>query len=98
MSNYNFVYFNANTDMDQGVNDGYEYYAIDCSGSNITITLPTITYDGVYYLFHRIDTSGNTLTLQAQTGQTVRGGASITLGGNRYIQIVSYGSDWLAPL
>lgn len=98
MSNYNFVLINQTTNMDENLMDGYEFYAVDCSAGNITLTLPTITYNGVYYRIHRTDSSNNTLTVAAQNGQTIREVQSLTLAPNRQAHIVSYGTDWLYPL
>ncbi len=98
MSNYNFVLINQTTNMDENLMDGYEFYAVDCSNGNITLTLPTITYNGVFYIIHRVDSSNNTLTIAAQNGQTIREVQSLTLAPNRRAEIVSHNSDWLYPL
>lgn len=65
---------------------GEDVVLIDASSQNITFTLPNITdVEGRFIIINRIDTSGNTVTiepfsaLQTLNGNGVLGQTSITL-------------------
>lgn len=59
---------------------GDEAIWIDASGGNVTLTLPDATSGSVKYLVvKRLDSSSNTVTIAAASGQTIDGAASINL-------------------
>ena len=97
MSNYSTCLITS--DIDQGSNgyDGYNYYIIDASSGNITITL-TSNYlsNGLYYYFNRIDSSTNGVTLLCPNGYTINGNSSLSLNIGQSCEIVFNNDDWIA--
>jgi len=98
----NYVYYTINTDLDMDTNQGeyygYGYYLVDASAGNITIQLPGSGYNGMAFVFNRIDNSTNTATFQAKTGFTVNGASSITLGISQFISpAMLNNTNWLCP-
>lgn len=52
----------------------------DCSGGNITVTLPsTITNEGRQICVKKIDSSGNTVTIDSFSGENIEGASTSTL-------------------
>lgn len=72
-------------------------YLVDASGGDITITLPKITADGIYFKLIRIDDSeGNQptiVTIQGNAGETINGETTLNLLSNRVIEVESYGNQ-----
>lgn len=92
---YSYTTINSTVDMNTNSLEYFEYFIVNASG-NIEIKLPT-AYDGSYYQFHRLDTTANTVTFTAQTGDTINGGSSLVLPINRYCQVIKIGNDWRVP-
>jgi hypothetical protein len=69
---------------------------VDSTSSNVTVTLPDATVNtGRYYVIKRT-TAANNVIIQAQSGQTVEGGASTTLtGAGSTDSIISSGARWV---
>lgn len=87
----------SNTDFDTGSIQYYNYFPIDASGGNITITLPTSVWDGLSYILIRDGNSVlNTVTINAHTG-TLNGGSSVTLQIKNYCECVYINGDWKCP-
>lgn len=86
----------ATSDMDNNGLSGYNYFLIDCSGGNITITLPSSIWDGLTYVFLRTDLSANVLTFNAHSG-AINGGSSLTMSPKNYCEFVYFNGDWIAP-
>lgn len=93
---YSYATINSTVDMEQNNLQYYDYYLVDGSSGNISITLPVL-YDGSYIQLHRIDTSSNTVTLLPQSGETINGTSSLIFPINRYAQCVKIGSNWRVP-
>lgn len=60
---------------------------VDATSGNITVTLPTGTTAfaagvGIQYIIKRVDSSGNTVTVQRGGSDTIDGGTSFTLSTN----------------
>lgn len=63
----------ANTTLD----NTYFIVEVDCSGGNVTVTLPSASNkNGRVYVIRRIDNSGNTLTIAAASGSVNQLGAA----------------------
>ena len=93
---YSYTTLNSTCDMNQNNLEFYDYYLIDASSGNISITLPT-AYDSSYYQFQRIDTTANTVTLLPQSGDTVNSTSSLLFPINRYAQLIKIGTNWRCP-
>lgn len=63
------------------MNGSSQVYLIDCTSNNVTVTFDDINNVGNGYIFtmRRMDTTSNTLTIQATNGQTIDGGSTYTL-------------------
>src|SRR5262249_53236650 len=71
---------------------------VDGSAGAFTVTLPdaTLSYGSETIFFKRTDSSANTVTVTAASGQTIDGGASVTLTGQwQALRLMSDGADWL---
>lgn len=93
---YSYTTITTTCDMEQNNLQYYDYYLLDASAGNISITLPVL-YDGSYIQLHRIDTTSNTITLLPQSGETLNGTTSVLFPINRYAQCVKIGSNWRIP-
>lgn len=95
-----YSYYTINTDVNITI-DGLEYYNyffIDASNNNITIILP-VAYDSAYYQFQRIDTEyNNTVTIMANSSNTINGQNSINMSIKKYTQIIKVDNNWNAPI
>lgn len=76
----------------------YQYYLVDCTSNNVTVTFGDINDIGSQQLFivKRLDTTGNTLTIVGTSGQTFDGNSTASLPvpyGNSAISLPTpYGS------
>lgn len=68
----------------------YDTYIIDSSGGSITLTLPTITADGITFLLRRRDITGNTVTLSSSA--TINGTTIVNPSCD--VTIHSWNSQW----
>jgi hypothetical protein len=68
----------------------------DASGGAFTITLPTaVGIDGKVYRVKKIDSSSNTVTVDADGSETIDGGTTATIATQyEAITIVSDGTEW----
>lgn len=72
---------------------GYNYFIIDCTSGNITLTINDIGYNGLYYYFVRRDTSGNTLDL-ATTNYTINGNSTESIGTKIMCCCTFFDNNW----
>lgn len=63
------------------------------AAGNVTLTLPPATA-GAEIVFKRTDSSGNTMTIAPQAGQTVDNGASVALAALGRARLYSDGTAW----
>jgi hypothetical protein len=70
---------------------------IDASTGLVAITLPTATgNNGVEYIYKKIDSSANTVTLNAFGAETIDGQSSYILYAlDEAVRLVSNGQNWL---
>jgi hypothetical protein len=92
------VVISSSVDLDVSPNQGFDHFYIDATSNNITVTLQNILADGIYYTIIRQDNSSNTVTLQPKNSQTINNSSSISLEPNKMTKVVSYGSNYIAPL
>jgi ADP-dependent phosphofructokinase/glucokinase len=92
MSSTNYFIVSSNLGMSVNSNDSYEYYLIKNLTANIDIDLIS-GYNGLTYEFFRNDTNNYTVTLNAATGQTINGNASITIPINYYVYMIYIADD-----
>lgn len=84
-------YINATSTLD----GNYDLYIIDATDSNIAITLPPITMDGISISLKRKDISNYTVTVQGNTsGETIENTGSVELNQNSPMTLTSYGLVW----
>lgn len=72
---------------------------VDCSGGNVTLTLPAsgATADDATYYFRRIDSTTNTLTVQRNGTDTIEGSATgkvIPANGVLELQLPAGATNW----
>lgn len=70
----------------------YDVYIVDGSLQNITLTLPNIVSDGIFYNIKRIDNSTNTVTITGS--QTIDNQSSIILRQKSNITLNSLNNLW----
>lgn len=84
-------------DMDESPYNSYSYFAVN-PNSSITITTPSIYTDGTYLKLFRMDANLlRVVTIQAREGQTIGGGNSKVLPIGQCMELVSQGTNWIAP-
>ena len=79
------------------VDPGFNIYLIDATNNNITLTLPSITSDGFYFMFRRIDTaSSNTVTLEGDdpVNETIDNLQSISFAPGDELAVASLNNVW----
>lgn len=81
--------------IDLDYNDMFQHFVVDCSSGNINIDMTSLIYTGYYFIFNRIDTSSNTLTLTARSGQTINGTTTYNVPIKGYTECVGLSTDWL---
>ena len=91
---YNLVSINSSTDLDNNGYEYYQYFLADANGGSFNFVLPTNVWDGLSYIINRTDSNVLTsITLSAHTG-TVNGGASVTIAGKTYVDLIYFDGDW----
>ncbi len=80
------------------IEDGYYVYLVDASSNDIDISLDDISlYDGVAFLFIRLDSSINVVTINPYSGQLIDGSSTKLLSvADKSIEIISYGQNWIS--
>jgi hypothetical protein len=76
---------------------GYNYYLIDCSGGNITLSLPENIYDNIFFTIKRMDSTTNTceININSTDLSPIDDSTSIiSLSIYNYIQLISYNGKW----
>lgn len=73
---------------------GAAVYFIDCSGGNITITIPAIDYDYQSYTINRTDNSTNTLNIVLTTNTLSSGETNFDLAGYLSIGLMALNNLW----
>ena len=75
-----------------------EYFLVNCTTANVTITLPDATNSNFSYMvynFKKTDTSINTITINTTSSQTIDGTSSYVISTAYFaVQIVSDASNW----
>ena len=67
----------------------------NATSTNITVTLPTAAnIMGRQYIIKRVDSSGNSVTIDPDGSETIEGASTMTLVGQRSIVIQSDNSNW----
>lgn len=96
MSNVATITLSSSKDMNDDYTYFYGFLFLDASSGNMDIDLTDqgIGY-GVFYEFYRIDSSTNTCTINAKTGYTINGNASITLSNGQYLKLIDNGTNWI---
>ncbi len=81
---------NANTSL----SIDYDTYIINIS-SNITVTLPNITCDGICINLKRVDVTKSIVTVNCLGGQLINGSATTSMNYNGDILFVSLDNNWV---
>jgi DNA-binding beta-propeller fold protein YncE len=87
----------ADADLDTNINQGYNYFFVDCTNNNVNISMQNILGDGMNYTITRIDNTSNTLTLTPKTGNTCNNLSSIEVLPNVTIPCVTNNLNWVCP-
>ncbi len=68
---------------------------VDASGGNVTISLPAASgLNGRTYVIKRVDSSGNTVTIDPAGSETIDGSATSSVGALVCRKIITNGSNW----
>lgn len=97
MSSYSLITVSTNADMDLDYLNGYQILLLNASGGSFSINLTDqgVNY-GSAYVFIRTDTvNTNTITINAKTGYTINGNASVNIEINKYVEFICNGYNWL---
>lgn len=98
MSSYTIYTINSTCDMSQNGLDGFQYYYIDASSGNITVTLTSNCFTGSYYPFMRVDSSSNTVTfIPSSSAITINSKTSLILPINTECDMIFSNNNWTAP-
>lgn len=93
MFNSSVTFVNTNTTL----TTDYDTYLVSATGSNITITLPLATINGMNFNINRIDTNtlGNTVFINSSGGQQINNaGTSAQINSTTNINIQAYNNAW----
>ena len=67
----------------------------NATSTNITVTLPTAAnIMGRQYIIKRVDSSGNSVTIDPDGSETIEGASTMTLADQRSVVIQSDNSNW----
>ena len=92
-----FIITEVFNDITLDFSNQYDYYLIDASSGNITITLFDCNgYDGFVYRFKRVDSSPNHVTINCVSGQTFYDMANTKSMVNQFddLKFISYNLVW----
>ena len=80
----------------QEIDPNFSAYLVDASAGHMSLTLPDITYDGLWLLFRRVDTVvTNFVIISGYTpSQTIEGAASVPLPVGGEGATVSFNGVW----
>ena len=80
------------------INTKTDVLFVNASQPTVTITMPPILSDGMYYQIVRIDTvESNSVVIASATGDTINSQTTILLGVGTQIRPISAGTNWYAP-
>ena len=81
------------------VDEGFDTYIVDATNGNVTLTLPNITTDGIYFSFNRVDSSGHTVTVEGNSSQqTIDGNATKSFASGEKDAMVSINNVWISVI
>lgn len=73
----------------------YDTYLFDATSGNITFTLQNISSKkGITITLKRIDTSGNTVTIQGTGGELINGNSTLVLAQGANVTLTSFNGAW----
>ena len=78
---------------DEILDINFDSYIIDASNNNITLTLPSISYDGLSFNIKRIDNNNNIVTLLPVNSQLISEQSSYNLLKKSSVKIISNDID-----
>lgn len=70
------------------------HYLINAASGNITFLLPEIIGDGIVFTVIRIDSSGNTVSIQPSGLDSMAGGNASLAAQNSSLNFLSFGGIW----
>lgn len=74
---------------------GTVIYLLDCSSGNITFNLPSAIGNTASIVVKKVDSSANTITLDATGSETIDGSGTYVINGQYYSQnLISSGGNW----
>lgn len=76
-------------------NKGYIVLLVNCTSSAISINLPTAANNTDYYVIKKIDSSGNGITIDPYSTETIDGSTTASIKvPYTSLNLVSDGSNW----
>jgi len=89
------VYTQTAATRNHSAKTGWEVILCDCTSNNITINLPTAVGNQARLTIKKIDSSGNTVTIDGSGSQTIDGGETATITSQySAVTVVSDNSNW----
>ena len=79
---------------DTGLETKYLCYLIDPTDSNITVTLPDLTNDGLTFVLKNVATNTNTVTVTTLDGKLIDGNAILTIFNGSGVTLTSKRDNW----
>jgi hypothetical protein len=84
----------ATSETSFDITEDYNVYLCDCSTGNMSIYLPDLSYDGLRVYVKRVDSSGNSMTLFAPTGNYIDGQTSKVISAMTCLSVINYSGNW----
>lgn len=74
----------------------FHIYFTDTTSNSVTLTLPTITADGLHFWFRNTDVNItlNTTTISSGAGNTIEKQATYNLARGTFAHFVGVGTNW----
>ena len=95
-SNLIFAYESKTSNFTITETNGLITYLVNATSGAITVTLPTAADNGSYFIIKKTDATGNSVTIDAYSSETIDNSTTIALYDQyNYVGIVSNGVNWV---
>ncbi len=86
----------SSVSSDTTLDNTYSVVAVDASGGNVTITLPTaVGVEGRTFSIKKVDSSSNTVTINPNGAETIDGGSSAVISVQYVsVMVISDNTNW----
>lgn len=95
-SNLAFTYNNNSASTSLTASDGINVHLVNATSGAITITLPTAVANQACFIIKKVDSSTNTVTIDAYSTETIDGDLTYKINDQyNYVELVSNGTNWV---